>query len=570
MKKHTFYAVLICTLFMFYQTSPAQQIEYLTAKPLSQMVKGPVNSVKASRTLKVPLITWGGDVLAIKAEMDGIFQEEGLNVELFREDNFRKQVEMCLTGQTPYLRGTMGMINAAADAFNALGQELVVIYQLTWSTGGDAITVRPKKKLKNIKSVAVQLYGPHMDYAANLFRNANRLNSIQFKWLAELTLPTYDTQGKTVDPVSAFQADKSLDAVMCIIPDALMLTSGGTVGTGAEGSVKGASILLSTKTASRIIADVYAVRKDYFDSHRNEVEKFVHSLMRGEEALRDLLKNKSNQLAKYRQLLAKSADLLLGAPQATADAEALLGDCEFVGHSGNVAFFTGKGTTRTFKTLIREIQTSFTQLGLMTSKVSLASANWDYSALGQGLKYAAAAPASKKPKFDAKRVAAKIEKKISVEPTAWEEEGTLFAVEITFDPNQSEFSEVRYADDFQMALGIAQTYGGSLIVIEGHSDPLGILRAERNKEPKAVIDQKKQQAKNLSLQRANAVRNNFLSFGKRKNLILDESQFVAVGLGISSPKFNPPRTQDEWKANRRVVFRIKQVEAELTEFVPLN
>ena len=63
---------------------------------------------------------------------------------------------------------------------------------------------------------------------------------------------------------------------MAISPDALKLTSNGTVGTGAEGSVKGARMLLSTKTASRIIADVYAVRKDYFDTHRAEVQKFVH------------------------------------------------------------------------------------------------------------------------------------------------------------------------------------------------------------------------------------------------------------------------------------------------------
>ena len=52
---------------------------------------------------------------------------------------------------------------------------------------------------------------------------------------------------------------------MAIIPDALNLTSGGDSGTGAAGSVKGAKILLSTKTASRVIADVYAVRSDYLE-----------------------------------------------------------------------------------------------------------------------------------------------------------------------------------------------------------------------------------------------------------------------------------------------------------------
>ena len=547
--------------------SAAQQIEYLSPKPMSQVVKVQVKPV-TSRTIKMPLITWGGDVATILADMDGIFQQEGLMIELFREDNFAKQVEMCLSGKMPYLRGTMGMINAAADAFKFHNVELVVIYQMTWSVGGDAMTVRPKKNLRNIQTVAVQLYGPHMDYAANLFRSAGRLTRVDFKWLQELTLPTYDTD-KIVDPVSAFQSDRSLDAVMCIIPDALMLTSGGTEGTGAEGSVKGATILLSTKTASRIIADVYAVRKDYFDAHRSEVQKFVHALMRGEEALRDLLKSKSSQQAKYRQLLAKSADLLLGAPQATADVEALLGDCEYVGYSGNIAFFTGKGTTRNLKTLTDEIQRSFLEMGLMTREIPIASASWDYAALASGLKYAEAVPAAPKEKFDPKKVAARVEKKISVEPTTWEEEGTLFVVEINFEPNQSDFSATKYTNDFQKALEIAQTYSGALIIIEGHSDPLGILKAEQRREQSQIIGQMKQNAKNLSMERAQAVRESFLNFCKQRKLNIDESQFVAIGLGIDSPKFNPPRTKEEWAGNRRVVFRIKQVEAELDEFSPL-
>ena len=75
-----------------------------------------------------------------------------------------------------------------------------------------------------------------------------------------------------------------------IIPDALALTSNGTVGTGAEDSVKGARILLSTKTANRIIADVYAVRADYFESNRAAVERFVRGLIEGETALRELVR----------------------------------------------------------------------------------------------------------------------------------------------------------------------------------------------------------------------------------------------------------------------------------------
>lgn len=565
-----FSVLLISVLSFIFSVSGAYalDVQYIEAKPLTKVITVEQKPYKPSGKLKIPLITWGGDVATIMAYEDGIFKDEGLEVELFLENNFPKQVSQCISGQTPYLRGTMGMINSAAEVFKKSGLDLVVIYQMTWSVGGDCMVIRKDKNLNNINTVALQLYGPHMDYGANLFQSSNRLDKVKFKWLSELTFPSFDTKGKIIDPVSAFQKDDKLDAVMCIIPDGLMLTSGGKGGTGSEGSVKGAEILLSTKTADRVIADVYAVRSDYFEKNKAEVQKFVHALMRGQEALSELQKDKSKQ-AKYRQLLGKAADLLLGAPQATADVEALLADCQYVGHSGNIKFFTGEGTTRSLKVMTDEIQKSFMTMGLMEKKVSLKSPGWDYAELAKGLKYAAkAAPA--KPKFDPKKAQAIVEKKISVEPTTWEEEGTLFKVEITFEPNQSSFSDAQYADDYQKAIQIAQTYGGSLIVVEGHSDPLGILKARQARKHSAEIAQMEQAAKNLSLQRAQEVRKSFLAFAEKNGLQLDPSQFIAVGIGIASPKYNPPRTKEEWAANRRVVFRIKQVEAEMNEFVPLD
>lgn len=556
--------------------SHAAEIRTIGGKPLVDAVKTKAGSVKTAGAVRVPMITWGGDVATIHARDQGHFREQGLDVTLFVENNFPKQVAGALEGKTPYLRGTMGMITAAAEVFAREGIELTVIYQLTWSTGGDAIVVRPGIKtpqgLKG-KTVALQLYGPHMDYLGNILNSAKvPFGSVTYKWFEELTLPTYDTGGTIVDPVSAFLEDDRIDAAMAIIPDALNLTSGGEGGTGSAGSVKGAKILLSTKTASRVIADVYAVRGDYLKSNRADVERFVRALMTAEEDFSKLLADKASRRAQFQQVLTTAADELLGSPQATPDVEALLGDCEFVGHGGNVAFFTGEGTTRTLVRLTSEIQTAFGQMGLMRGKPKVANAGWDYNALGRGLANATTVAAKQPPKqqFDTQRVAAKIEKQIAVEPTTWAEEGTLFELEINFEPNQSDFSEARYADDFQKALEIADTYGGALVVVEGHSDPLGVLKARQNGEQAVVVRQMEQQAKNLSLDRSRAVRESFLAYAKKRKFATDESQFLAVGLGIASPKFNPPRTKEEWAANRRVVFRIKQVEAELTEFTPLD
>jgi outer membrane protein OmpA-like peptidoglycan-associated protein/ABC-type nitrate/sulfonate/bicarbonate transport system substrate-binding protein len=573
--KKLFSLMIVLVMALASNSVKSQPAQYESAKPMSQLVNNTLKPVSTAGTIKVPMITWGGDVATIIGDMDGIFKNNGLNISLFREDDFRKQVQMCINGETPYLRGTMGMINAAADAFKSTGTELVVIYQLTWSVGGDAMVVRQGKNLNTLKTIGLQLYGPHMDYASNLITNAGRLGKVDFKWLSQLTI-SEKQGGKAIDPVTAFQDDEALDAAMCIIPDALLLTSNGATGTGSEGSVKGASILVSTKTASRVICDVYAVRKDYFDTNKSSVLSFVKSLMQAEETLKDLTANKTAQQSKYRQLISIAAEKLMGSSQFTSDAEALLADCEFVGFSGNKTFFTGAGTTRSFTKLNSEIQASFKSLGLLTATVTIANANWDYNQLASGLKNASQTT-NTKPKFSQTKVAKAVENKISAESTSWEEEGTLFVVEINFDANQSDFTIEEYASDFALALNIAETNSGALVIIEGHADPLGILKAEKalaNNEAgaksKAEIGQMKQQVKSLSLERAQSVSKNFLQYCKNKKINIDESQFVAVGLGVAAPKYDPPRTKEEWAANRRVVFRIKQVEAELDEFSPLD
>ncbi|MFC1553360.1 nitrate ABC transporter substrate-binding protein [candidate division KSB1 bacterium] len=568
--------IVLCVVFSIFisHDALAQKPEYLTMKPMFQMtsVTAKAVSVRATGKVKVPLITWGGDVADVYAGKYGIFTDEGLDIELFLENNFLKQVEGCLSGETPYLRGTMGMINSAAEIFQRNNLELVVIYQKTWSTGGDAMVVRPGKNLANIKSVAIQQYGPHMDYVAKLFKDKKRnLKDISFKWLRELTVDYPEAGQKVLDPVSAFPADTGLDATMCIIPDALALTSGGNVGDGSAGTVKGAEILLSTLTAGTIISDVIAVRKDWFDANKGHAQKLTHALFRAEEDLRDLLKNKDTRQADYRGLLSEAAAILWGTSAGGSEIEALLGDCTYVGYNGNVTFFTGKGTTRNFKTLTDEIQASFIEMGIMTKRVPLYQAEWNYSGMASGLKYAnVAAPAVVTPKFDTKKVAAAMEKKINVEAESFGEKGTLFSIEVNFAPNQNEFSESMYASSFEEAMSLSQTYSGALITVEGHSDPLGIQGAIAEGQSQPVINRMISRAKNLSLDRSNAVKTAFISYCKAQGINIDESQFYAAGFGISNPKYKVIDTEAKWAANRRVVFRIMQVEAELTEFKPIK
>ncbi len=223
-------------------------------KSLGDIVRAPVKDCPTEKRIRVPIITWGGDIATIYANgsqkntaADSIFGKAGLNISLVREDVFAEQVNSYLSCQSPYLRGTAGMINMAAEVTDRDPRtKMRVVYQLTWSAGGDALVVKDSvKEPRDLrgKTIAVQAYGPHVDYLAKVLKDAGlSLSDVTIKWTKDLT-------GTDATPMNALY-ESGVDAAMVIIPDALALTSNGTVGNGAEQSVKGAKILLSTKSAN--------------------------------------------------------------------------------------------------------------------------------------------------------------------------------------------------------------------------------------------------------------------------------------------------------------------------------
>jgi len=567
------FVLLVAALLALNIVGPAQAkpqaptIDYLQFKPLTETLKGVKLQPVKEGVRKLPMITWPGDVSTLSTDMLGIFKSEGLNVELFVENDFAKQVAGVLQGETPFLRCTVGMCNAAAEVFKQAGTNLYLIYQLTWSSGGDVLVVRPGiNSLADLKgkTIGLQLYGPHMDYLTTILAQVGlKPSDVKVKWLKELTIPTYETNGKVVDPRTAFEQDPDLAAAFVISPDAAALTGAG--GSGGE-SVKGSKALVTSAQYKRVIADTYAVRADWFDKHTDEANKLVHALMVGQEKFEGLLASKASD-PRYTQLIAKAADVLFGSPQAVGDVEGSLGDCEWVGFSGNVAFFTGAGTTRNFDTLSKEVQTGFVNMGLLKAPAPLQKSSWDYAALSKGLTNADVANLPVKAAFDEAKVRAKVEKQIATELETYTTVGVLPPFEIYFEPKQTEFDIAKYVDDFERALDQSQTAGGLVFVIEGHNAPdlYNKRKAEGASAPE--LAEIEQVAINLSKQRADAVKASFLKFCTDKGVNCDATQFVTVGLGVSSPKFKAP-TKAQWPLNRRVVFRPKVVETELEEFVP--
>ncbi|CAK8723296.1 SsuA/THI5-like domain-containing protein [Candidatus Electrothrix aarhusensis] len=550
-------------------------VQYVKAPPLTEVVNAQIQNVKDSGAVRVPLITWGGDIATILANGNSkdtaagsIFAKQNLKLELTRTDDFGQQVKAYMEGNTPYLRGTLGMINMASELLNRDPRtKPVIIYQMTWSNGGDCLVVKSginsAKDLKG-KTIALQAYGPHVDYLAKLLRDAGlKMSDVTIKWVKDLT-------GTDNTPAEALYT-KDIDAAMMIIPDGLMLTSNGSVGTGAEGSVKGAKIMLSTKSANRIIADVYAVRSDYFAAHKKEVQNFVHGLLQAEQKLKTIFKNKKTQLTEYKKTVTAAAEILLDSASATADAEALYGDCEYVGFQGNVKFFTDTNWPRNLHRLTDEVQTSFITGGLLSRKMPLQPAGWDYNAFRKGL---SGVDEVETPRFNTEAVAQVVARKQNLGTL---DEGELFSFEVFFKPNQNTFSSDQYSDAFSKVVDLASTYGGAVIIVEGHSDPMGYLRKIKEKASEIVLTRTKQAAKNLSLTRAIAVRDSIMAYSAEKSVNLDSSQFTVMGHGIMQPSTGmcgqlpcAPKSKEGWLSNMRVVFRIIQIEAEEEAFIPLD
>ncbi len=546
---------------------------YIELKPLNQLINTPVGQV-SSASKQLPIITWGGDIATIygngnqrNTASGSIFSQHGLNFKLVREDIFANQVKNYISGKTPYLRGTLGMINSASDLLaKSSATKPVVFYQLTWSSGGDALvvknTIKTVKDLKG-KTIAIQAYGPHMDYLLRILGDIGlTVNDINIKWLPDLT-------GTDNSPMAAFY-EKDIDAAFVIIPDALALTSGGNIGTGSEDSVKGSKILMSTKTANRVIADVYAVRSDYYQNNKAKVHALALALMESDEALKKLISNRSNQSSNYKKTMSSAGDILLDSPDAISDTEGLYADSEFVHFDGNLKFFTHAKYPRRIEKVSQEINAGLRQLGLNKNGYQLSKSTINYKQFKASLGNTTIANKSRFKKDEVSKLVMRKQQLNSLE------EGELFNFDVFFQPNQKSFAADLYQEDFTRVVDLASAYGGAIISVEGHSDPMGYLRARKKNQPSIVLGRIKQSAKNLSLSRAQSVRDEIISYATSLGIAMDKAQFATVGHGISQPTTGicgtqpcAPKTQKEWRSNMKVKFRIIQVEAESDVFMPL-
>lgn len=579
-------------------------------QPFTQLVGNLTPApVKNTDVLQVPYITWGGDMVTFFANggletRDGsIFAGQNLKLKLVPGDDFLQQVKDYVSGKSPFLRGTFRMIGLASEVIARSPETKgVVIMQLTWSAGDHLVARSDVKTIADLKGrkVCLQQRGPHVGMLDDILKTAGlSWDDIRLEWAEDLT-------ATAKSPAELFRANPDIAACFVITPDMIGLSGGlQNVGSGAEGTVKGARVLVSTAELSRSIADVYVCRKDFYDAHKDQVVRFVSGYLKAAEAVVALKKQyESKGSPEYMKLLQMTQDIYgkETIPTLEEDAHGLLADCSLVGYPGNVSFFTDPNNLNGFAAFNKSALDLATGRGYASLRAALLPNDFDWKSadLTQGLVHT---EVKRSEKFQAEALQKEIEELSSGGEM---DSRTIYSFTVEFQPNQNEFSIDQYGTEFQKVVEMASKYANAVVAIRGHADPTktllelvkagmgkgvlkrgglsgnwsyslngkpldlestgdviraveaGVFDGHPEHKPREVM----QAALNLSRKRAEAVRESVIAYAKTKNVPLDASQIQPVGVGIREPFIAKPANMDEAKKNMRVEFRLIRVTAE--------
>jgi outer membrane protein OmpA-like peptidoglycan-associated protein len=574
--------------------------------------------VNVGDQISIGFILWGGDMPTfygnggLETRTGTIFAEYNLHAKLFAADDTATQINDYKSGKTNFLRMTAPTISRyLADLCPVQNADLCpeIAFQMTWSAGDHLVCREKITDLKQLKdmTIAIQKAGPHESFLFDVLRDVGlKISDVKIVWANSIS-----ADPKKSDPPNMLRDNPNVDCAFAVSPDMIALTGGLTSkGTGAEGSVKGARVLVSTADRRKSIPDVYYVSHAFNAKNPDVVRRFTAAYLKSVEkvtALRHDYEDKNKGSEELRGLLAFAMqvnDTWKGACPSEGETFGLLQDASFVGLAGNVEWFNPLNQTgnKYFSDLSNDLAAA---LSVTTVRAEVLSANVDWShAIFNGF---ASGNVQRTPRFNAEATTAQIEK---LNQTGALAENRMLSFVAYFEENQVEFDETKYGAQFDEVITLARKYTRAPIVIRGHTDTtllvstilrkgmaMGLVKQAGttgnfsysiNGSPLDINNAKQvlgimgmpgindtdptkntpspsriaEAATALSRDRANQVRNALIAYAAKKGVTLDQSQINIVGAGASDPFIVKPRSVEEAAKNRRVEFSIVRVTAE--------
>jgi NitT/TauT family transport system substrate-binding protein len=482
--------------------------------------------------VEFPINVWPGwaPIIVANAGMEpndqSVFAKKyGFYVRLSIVDDPVKARDLFASGQSHVLWGTLDMMALFAPELVKDSRTVpVVCQQVDFSAGGDGIVARGE--IRNIndfrlqngkrKKVVLAQNSPSHYLIMSLLIDAGiDPNDIDFKWAADAP-----------SAAKIFVQDKSYDAFVGWSPDIYMVTD----------KLKDTRLVVTTGTANHLVADVWAVRNDFYRDHPEIVSGLVRGIFDGMDAVRKDPKTAAKALSMAFKIPEEDCNKMIGNDGGIAD-----GDAHLTNYRENSKFFLDPFNPANFEVVWNSASTIYKSLGTITATVPAAKVKASSVLAGLSEAYKDVRDLSQ-PTFRPDAL-----NKLSAEAGA----GQVLtkAVMVAFEPNRSVLNQ-EYDPTIAATLEeigkLAGKFGNAYIIIEGNTDA-----SRKGIVPPDLVRQ-------LSYDRADAVRRAIMEKYK-----FDPNKFKVVGNGWENPLpgCTDPSNSEHNKKNRRVEVKVFPLES---------
>lgn len=482
--------------------------------------------------IEFPINVWPGWAPIILAnaglepnDQSVFYKKHGFYVRLSIVDDPVKARDLFASGQSHVLWGTLDMIALFAPELVKDSRTVpVVCQQVDWSGGGDGIVARGE--IRNIndfrmqsgkrKKVVLAQNSPSHYLIMSLLIDAGiDPNDIDFKWAADAP-----------SAAKIFVTDASYDAFVGWSPDIYNITD----------KMKSTRLVVTTGTANHLIADVWAVRNDFYHDHPAEVAGLVQGIFDGIDMARKDPKTAAQALAAAFKLPVEDCNKMIG-----SDGGIVEGDAHLTNYRENSKFFLDPFNPANFEVVWNSASTIYKSLGTINSIVPANKVKASSVLAGMAEAYKDVRDLSQ-PTFRPDALT-----KLSAE--AGPGQVLTKAVMVTFEPNKATLNpeyDATIPATLEEIGKLAGRFGNAYIIIEGNTDA-----SRKGIVPADLVRQ-------LSYDRADAVRKAIIEKFK-----FDPNKFKVVGNGWDNPLAGAtdPSNQDNNKRNRRVEVKVFPLES---------
>lgn len=470
-----------------------------------------------------PIITANGGMAASEASV--FYKKYGFFVQLSLVDDPVKARDLFASGHSHVLWGTLDMMALFAPELAKDSRTIpVVCQQIDWSGGGDGIVVRGElrsindfraKAGKRRKVVLAQNSPSHYFIMSLLIDAGIDPGEVDFKWA-----------GDAPAAAKIFVQDKSFDAFVGWSPDIYTVS----------GSVPGTRLLVSTESANHLIADVWAIRNDFYRDHPDIVANLVRGIFDGMDMVRKDVPGAARLLSAAYKLPVEDCTAMIG-----KDGGITTGDAHLTNYRENSNFFLDPMNPSNFEVVWNRAATIYKSLGAIAVPVPAAK-----------VKAAAVLARMSEEYKEIRDLSQPTFKPGALFKTAEAESGEILtkSVIISFEPNKAALNP-EYDTKIPVVLEeigkLAGSFGNAYIVIEGNTDA-----SRKGVVPGDLVRQ-------LSYDRADSVRRSIV--GKYK---FDPNKFKVIGNGWDNPVagMTDSSNPEHNKKNRRVEVKVFALEKE--------